>query len=98
MRAAVSDHRQVVGRAGSALGLDEQVPATRLGCNAPRGLGLAAIAAEARGDILVFVDADHILASDWIAIAIDCLKDPTVAGAGSPYYAPAGGYSATPST
>lgn len=48
-------------------------------------------AAAAVGEILVFVDADHILASDWIAIAVDCLKDPTVAGAGSPYYAPAGG-------
>lgn len=48
-------------------------------------------AAEASGDVLVFVDADHILAADWISIAVDCLHDPTVAGAGSPYFAPAGG-------
>jgi hypothetical protein len=48
-------------------------------------------AAQASGDILVFVDADHELDKNWIPQAIDDLRTTTAAAVGAAYYAPADG-------
>jgi GT2 family glycosyltransferase len=46
-------------------------------------------AAAATGDILVFVDADVLLGSDWLFVVLDIFADDRAAAAGAPYRAPA---------
>jgi GT2 family glycosyltransferase len=48
-------------------------------------------AGSADGDILAFVDADHEIASTWIATAAEIFKDPQVAAAGALYTPPPDG-------
>lgn len=48
-------------------------------------------AALATGDILAFVDADHLLGAEWIAAAQDVLADDKVVATGAPCHAPADG-------
>jgi GT2 family glycosyltransferase len=48
-------------------------------------------AAAAAGDVLAFVDADHEIASRWIATAADIFNDPHVAAAGALYTPPPDG-------
>lgn len=48
-------------------------------------------AALATGDILAFVDADHILGAQWIVAAQDVLADEKVVATGAPCHAPADG-------
>src|SRR5262245_55400306 len=48
-------------------------------------------AAAARGDVLAFVDADHEISPDWIASAVDLLRDQRVAAVGALCSAPPGG-------
>jgi GT2 family glycosyltransferase len=45
----------------------------------------------ARGEILAFVDADHVLAPDWLSFAVESLTRPDAAAVGAAYYAPADG-------
>jgi hypothetical protein len=45
----------------------------------------------ARGDILVFVDADHELDSAWIPLAVEDLRTSVAGAVGAAYYAPADG-------
>jgi glycosyltransferase involved in cell wall biosynthesis len=45
----------------------------------------------ARGEILAFVDADHVLDPDWLPNAVDSLSKPDAAAVGAAYYAPADG-------
>jgi len=47
-------------------------------------------AALARGTVLAFVDADHEIAADWVATAIEIVGDPRVGAAGAPYDPPPG--------
>jgi glycosyl transferase family 2 len=44
----------------------------------------------ASGDVLAFVDADHVIDANWIAAARSALSDFRVAAAGAPYSIPAG--------
>jgi GT2 family glycosyltransferase len=48
-------------------------------------------ARRASGDILAFIDADHEIASSWLASAIDALAESDVAAAGAIYQPPADG-------
>lgn len=48
-------------------------------------------ATAAAGDILAFVDADHEIASGWIATVADIFNDPHVAAAGALYTPPPDG-------
>jgi glycosyltransferase involved in cell wall biosynthesis len=48
-------------------------------------------AAEARGQVLAFVDADHEIDPNWVASATDALSDPSVAAVGALCVAPAQG-------
>lgn len=45
----------------------------------------------ARGELLAFVDADHVLAPGWIAAAVRRLGDKDISAAGAEYDAPSGG-------
>jgi len=45
----------------------------------------------ARGQVLAFVDADHVLEPDWLPFAIESLSKPDAAAVGAAYYAPADG-------
>ncbi len=45
----------------------------------------------ARGDILVFVDADHVLDPEWIPSAIESLRTSGAGAVGAAYYAPPDG-------
>lgn len=45
----------------------------------------------ARGEILAFVDADHVLAPDWLPFAVESLSRRDAAAVGAAYYAPADG-------
>ena len=45
----------------------------------------------AMGEIVVFVDADHIIDPNWLAYAAERFKDPAVGAIGSPYLAPPDG-------
>jgi len=47
-------------------------------------------AARTTGEILAFVDADHVIDRTWIAAAVACLADATVGAAGAPYAPPPG--------
>jgi GT2 family glycosyltransferase len=42
----------------------------------------------ARGDILAFVDADNEIGAEWMAAALDALRDLEVGAAGAPYRSP----------
>jgi glycosyltransferase involved in cell wall biosynthesis len=42
----------------------------------------------ARGDVLAFVDADHVLEADWLPDAVESLLKPDAAAVGAAYYAP----------
>jgi Glycosyl transferase family 2 len=57
------------------------------------GLPVAAVrnraAAAARGDVLAFVDADHLLAPGWLRSAAETLSQDGVAACGAPYGSPA---------
>lgn len=48
-------------------------------------------AATSRGDVLVFIDADHEQDPLWMAHAVDTLRRSGVGAVGAPYFAPAGG-------
>jgi len=48
-------------------------------------------AADASGEILAFVDADHEISTEWTSAVIDTLQDPAVAAAGALCHAPADG-------
>lgn len=48
-------------------------------------------AAQARGDLLAFIDADHELDSGWCATAVAQFDDRAVAAVGAQYHAPAEG-------
>jgi GT2 family glycosyltransferase len=55
--------------------------------SAARNLGAAA----ASGDLLAFVDADHVIAADWLQQVITRLQaDPRAAAFGAPYLSPPG--------
>ena len=45
----------------------------------------------ARGDVLVFIDADHEIQPDWIPLALEGLAQPRAGAIGAPYTAPADG-------
>ena len=45
----------------------------------------------ARGEILAFVDADHVLEPDWLPHAVESLLKPDAAAVGAAYYAPSDG-------
>jgi glycosyltransferase involved in cell wall biosynthesis len=45
----------------------------------------------ARGEILAFVDADHVLEPNWLPHAVDSLSKPDAAAVGAAYYAPSDG-------
>ena len=47
-------------------------------------------AREARGDVLAFVDADCVIAPDWLERALPLLDDPVVGAAGAPTHVPEG--------
>jgi GT2 family glycosyltransferase len=49
-----------------------------------------AAAQAASGELLAFVDADHVLAPGWALAAVHAMR-PDVAAAGAQYHAPAGG-------
>jgi GT2 family glycosyltransferase len=57
------------------------------------GLPVAAVrnraAATAQGDVLAFVDADHLLAARWLRSAAETLSQNGVAACGAPYDSPA---------
>ena len=59
------------------------------------GLSVAALrnraAAEARGEVLAFVDADHEIDPHWVASAVEALASPDVAAVGALCFAPADG-------
>jgi glycosyltransferase involved in cell wall biosynthesis len=46
-------------------------------------------AAEARGVLFAFIDADHEIDRHWIASALDVFRDAAVGAAGAPYDSPA---------
>lgn len=48
-------------------------------------------AAEATGDLLAFVDADHVIDAGWIASAVEALGAHAIGAAGAPYRGPADG-------
>ncbi len=48
-------------------------------------------AAAARGEILAFVDADHVIADDWVRTAVDCLSDSRTGAAGALCHPPDAG-------
>ena len=45
-------------------------------------------AAEARGGLFAFIDADHEIDRHWIARALEVFQDPAVGAAGAPYDSP----------
>jgi glycosyltransferase involved in cell wall biosynthesis len=45
-------------------------------------------AGAAKGTLLAFVDADHILDAGWVAAALETLEDENVTAAGAPYATP----------
>jgi GT2 family glycosyltransferase len=45
-------------------------------------------AAQARGSLLAFVDADHTVERSWLRIATAWLRDPTIGAVGAPYISP----------
>jgi hypothetical protein len=45
-------------------------------------------ARNARGDLLAFVDADHLLDQRWVESALDLFRDPGIAAAGAHYSSP----------
>jgi glycosyltransferase involved in cell wall biosynthesis len=47
-------------------------------------------AAQATGDLLAFVDADHIIDAAWILVAVELLASAAIAAAGAPYLPPPG--------
>jgi len=59
------------------------------------GLRVAALrnagAAEATGDALAFIDADHEIAEPWVRTGLALLDDPTTLAVGAQYQAPAEG-------
>jgi Glycosyl transferase family 2 len=59
------------------------------------GLGVSELrnraAAAATGELLAFVDADHIIAPGWTAGALDLMSDDRVGAGGAIYLAPAAG-------
>ncbi len=69
----------VAREAGAKVIVSTQGPVSRL-----RNLA----AAEATGDVLAFVDADHIIDPGWIAAAAETLRTPAVGGVGAPCVAP----------
>jgi GT2 family glycosyltransferase len=40
------------------------------------------------GDVLAFVDADHVIDNSWIEAAVQMMVDPTVGAVGAPYLPP----------
>jgi hypothetical protein len=75
-----TDNSVAVARASGATVLN--LPGLRLG--ALRNLA----AAEATGDVLAFVDADHEIVPAWIPSAIEAFEDPAVAAVGAPCHPP----------
>ena len=49
-----------------------------------------AAAAAATGDVLALVDADHEIEKDWIASAVETLRQPAAGAVGAPYLTPSG--------
>ncbi len=45
-------------------------------------------AARATGQLLAFVDADHVIDSSWATAVIDVFTDSTIAAVGAPYLPP----------
>src|SRR5262249_47942221 len=68
------------GRGASAVGL--MLPRCRI------SEARNAAAAEARGEALAFIDADHVVDERWMAAAASTLANPEAAAAGAPCYAP----------
>src|SRR5262249_14835699 len=46
-------------------------------------------AARATGDVIAFIDADHVIDESWIAVAVDLLANSRVGAVGAPYLPPA---------
>jgi len=44
--------------------------------------------AEACGEIIAFIDADHEIGADWVTLAVDLFRDPEVGAVGAPYTSP----------
>ena len=70
----------------------EEVGAVVVGA---QGLRVAAVrnlaASRARGDVLAFVDADHVIGPGWLQAATASLRGPDVGAVGALCHAPAGG-------
>jgi GT2 family glycosyltransferase len=45
-------------------------------------------ASAAQGQIIAFIDADHVVAPDWLKPSLEVFSDPQVAAAGAPYLPP----------
>jgi glycosyltransferase involved in cell wall biosynthesis len=45
-------------------------------------------ATRGQGDVLAFVDADHVIDNSWLEAAVQMMVDPTVGAVGAPYLPP----------
>jgi GT2 family glycosyltransferase len=75
-----TDDSAAVARTAGAQVLD--LPGARVGDLRNRA------AAASRGDILAFIDADNEIVADWVAAAVQSLRDARVVAVGAPYLPP----------
>ncbi len=73
------DSAAVAREAGATVLVREAAPVAAL-----RNAG----ATRGNGDVLAFVDADHIIDNSWIEAAVQMMVDPTVGAVGAPYLPP----------
>ena len=45
-------------------------------------------ASSAKGELIAFVDADHVLTNHWLLAGLDAMKEPDCGIAGAPYSIP----------
>jgi hypothetical protein len=79
---STDDSRQVAAGLGARVELFPNIRVSEVRNRAARA---------ATGEILAFVDADHVLDADWLVHAIESLSSGNAGAVGAAYYAPADG-------
>jgi hypothetical protein len=79
---STDDSRQVAAGLGARVELFPNIRVSEVRNRAARA---------ASGEVLAFVDADHVLDADWLAHAIESLSSGNAGAVGAAYYAPSDG-------